>query len=759
MIRHRFLTFMIIMISLNTFGKNRITTQCIDWKDFLSQHDLVWDTIPSDYYSGAILGNGLLGTNIYKDKNGDYRWDIGRSDITESRKGNSILFDQARLPIGHFVLSPKGEIQSENMRLILWDATATGNIKTNEGRISFKTLVHAEQNIISIETCTEGKELDYIWSWKPEEAISPRMKFPHAQQGVPQEYKDNPNPTVQVETEGNFSFSIQQLYSGKTYVTAWHITKKNNIQNILITVSFEDSSEKAKSIARQTINNYLKQSHDKNETNHRAWWHNYYPASFASFQDIRFESFYWIQQYKLASATRSDKLIIDLQGPWTNATPWPAIWWNLNTQLTYSPLFTANRLELSQPVWKAFDEHLSSLINNVPIEEWRKDAAAIGRSSSYNLYRPLNPEEAETNMYEVGNLTWMLYYYWQYCIYKPDSNELLTKFFPLLKRSIAYYSHIIYKGNDNKWHLPLTASPEYKPAKDCNYDLSLLNWGLNTLLTINQQYNLKDSLQNHWEDVLQNLIEYPTDNEQGFIIGQDVKLESSHRHYSHLLMIYPLHLVHWEQPENRSLIEKSINHWLGLKGALQGYTFTGAASMYASMGDGNKAVDHLEQLFNKFIQPNTLYKESGPVIETPLSAVTSQQELYLQSWGGKIRVFPAVPANWQEAAFINFRAEGGFLISGLRQNGATTLIQIEAMANGACKIQTGMKTRHIKVISINGRETIKHKVLDQSTGLISININKGEIIQIISSNYDTTKSIAIEHPISTQNYYGVRKKN
>ena len=51
--------------------------------------------------------------------------------------------------------------------------------------------------------------------------------------------------------------------------------------------------------------------------------------------------------YKLASATRGDRALIDCTGPWLTLTPWPNAWWNLNVQLTYWPLNAANRLELA----------------------------------------------------------------------------------------------------------------------------------------------------------------------------------------------------------------------------------------------------------------------------------------------------------------------------------------------------------------------------------------------------------------------------
>jgi alpha-L-fucosidase 2 len=51
--------------------------------------------------------------------------------------------------------------------------------------------------------------------------------------------------------------------------------------------------------------------------------------------------------------------------------------------------------------------------------------------------------------------------------------------------------------------------------------------------------------------------------------------------------------------------------------------------------------------------PNTFYREGGtiPVIETPLSAVASVNEMMLQSYDGEIHVFPAVPDAWKEASY------------------------------------------------------------------------------------------------------------
>src|SRR5256885_3799083 len=103
---------------------------------------------------------------------------------------------------------------------------------------------------------------------------------------------------------------------------------------------------------------------------------------------------------------RADGPILDLNGPWFNATPWPGIWWNLNIQLTYSPVFRANRLDLAESLFRNLDRHKQALIDNVP-ERLRADAAAIGRSSGPDLVRPVDLATAQSDAaHEMGDLPW-----------------------------------------------------------------------------------------------------------------------------------------------------------------------------------------------------------------------------------------------------------------------------------------------------------------------------------------------------------------
>ncbi len=80
--------------------------------------------------------------------------------------------------------------------------------------------------------------------------------------------------------------------------------------------------------------------------------------------------------YKIASATRADKTVFDLQGPWfAEGTVWPDVHWDLNIQLAYSPTFTANRLHLAESLVRFMDRSLPAFVGNVP-PEYRNDSAA-----------------------------------------------------------------------------------------------------------------------------------------------------------------------------------------------------------------------------------------------------------------------------------------------------------------------------------------------------------------------------------------------
>jgi hypothetical protein len=90
----------------------------VNWASHLKQHDLVWHSIPNDYFAGAYVGNGLLGTILFKDDQlpNTLRFEIGRTDVYDHRTPSPSAYETSRLPIGQLLLTTVGGATNGNIR-------------------------------------------------------------------------------------------------------------------------------------------------------------------------------------------------------------------------------------------------------------------------------------------------------------------------------------------------------------------------------------------------------------------------------------------------------------------------------------------------------------------------------------------------------------------------------------------------------------------------------------------------------------------
>ena len=715
----------------------------VDMQQFLKRQDPVWDTTHTYFYEGAFIGNGLEGAMVYREDSNALRWDINRTDLTAP--SNNPEYTRARFGVGKYVLRPQGKILSSAMRIDLWNGRLIGNIKTTKGTVDFVSYVHHKSKVMVTEFVEKGEKITF--QYVPEEA-----KVIKAYQWIEAttiyEYPAN---KIEAIAKNNVQISRQQFKEDKTFYEVAHTeiataTKRTFFSAIGTNVTFSTDTTSAYNRVTKAINigeaNLYK--------THQEWWHLYYQKTFVSIPDARLESFYWIQLYKLASSLRADGPMLDLMGPWFAHTPWPAIWWNLNVQLTYSPLYSLNQLAMGETLYRTLDKNIANLITNAP-EPFRHNSAGIGRVTTNDLKGEVNLLNSKFPYYdkEPGNLQWVMHNYFLQYRYSMNDSMLQHRIFPLLKRSTNLYLNILVKDANGKYHLPETFSPEYALTKDANYDLSLLKWGCQTLLFINQKFGLQDTLSSKWNDVFQNLTPFPTDA-TGLRIGADTSLATSHRHFSHLLMIYPLRLMSWNNVAERPLIQQSVDHWLGLKGGHAGYTYTSAAAINASMGRGDSALKYLN-VFLDYLPANTLYREAGPVIETPYAAVNSIHQMLLQSHGEYLNVFPAVPKTWADASFHELRAEGAFLVSAQRKQGKTQWISIESLEGSICKIKLDFDMTKLK---IKGKLLGRFKI-DQNN-VVTIDLKKGEKITLSQTEIVSDLSAVISN--GKPNYYGMKFK-
>jgi alpha-L-fucosidase 2 len=691
----------------------------LQWADFLAAQDLTWRTLPTKWSQGPFLGDGRLGSGVYAvNSNKSIKFTVQHAEVQDHRTSGGSAWGVPRLPVGHLLLTPAGVIKSVDWRLDLWNAELVGTITTDKGSLRFEAYVHSTLSVLSLSvTPSGGERVDLVFN--AEKAIPPRA----ATEEPPSGYEFNADPAK--KTSGGDQVVVQALRAGGQTATAYRVITEGAAgkRRLLLSVAHSFPGTTAEATALKAVRDAVALGGPALRTRHREWWNAFYPKSFLSIPDQRLQSFYWIQLYKVASGTRAGAPVMATCGPWLEPTPWAAVWWNLNVQLEYWLIHGSNHLELDS-VATTLRDHADQLVRNVK-SEYRTDSAGVGRSTDQhtsNVGSVAVPGGTGTS--ELGNLTWALHNVWLSYRHSMDKTLLADVVFPLLRRSVNYYLHFLTKGSDGKLHLPATTSPEYGNAPDANYDLQLIRWACRTLIDSAVLLKIDDPLAKRWKEVLDTLVPYPVDD-NGFMIGTGVPFAKSHRHYSHLLAVFPLATVNWEQPENRALIEKSLKHWMGLEGAHRGYSYSGSGSISARMLRGDAALDYLVRMFDtstKYpVLENTMYTEAGPVIETPLSAVQTVHDMVLQSWGGIVRVFPAVPAAWADVVLDRHLAEGAFEVTAVRKAGRTRFVLVASLAGEPLVLRPGIPGA-LTVRTPAGQPV---KYVDRGDGTLEIALARG----------------------------------
>lgn len=663
-------------------------TDSINWPEFMARQDLVFETLPTHFDYGAFLGNGLLGTTIYRDGDNRLRWEMGRSDVTEHRRDNN------RLPIGGLVLETVGTIQDGTMRTDLWNAEVRGSVTTDQGTLRFKTWIHTDVMAMVLELEATDGEKAAKFAWLPGHGQDRRNL---------DRFKDPPNPAATNVTIEGLPVCVQPRFAGGEFATAWKEIPTAAGRRVILSIADSFPGHEARQTAAETVVRTAAGDLDALAASHQAWWHALYPRSFVSVPDPKLESFYWIQIYKLGCASRPDRVPVDLLGPWFRDTGWPRIWWNLNIQTLYLPVYAANQPGLGESLVHFLDAKRANFVRNAK-EIWNfDDCATVPHTTCYEGLRG-DGSCAPDHYINPGDFTWALHnYYLQYrhtMDHSMVTNQEKHAFYPLLRGSVNLYLHLLKTGADGKLHLPVLHSPEYGNAADNNYNLALLRWACQTLIALNERYGLNDPLLPKWRETLANLTPCPVD-ETGLRIGADMAFTKSHRHWSHMLMVHPLHIMDLDDPANRALLEKSVRHWLTVDGSrgVYGWSRAAAASLYAALGDGDSAIDQIHRHMSdkRFVRPNTMYIEGSPVIECSIVLARSLQDTLIQSHGDLIRVFPAVPAAWKDAVFQDLSAEGGFLVSALRKEGRTQWVRVRSLAGEPCRVQFNGKVHELRL--------------------------------------------------------------
>jgi alpha-L-fucosidase 2 len=522
-------------------------------------------------------------------------------------------------------------------------------LHAEHGDLHWRSFAAASPSVIVVEVSGLRYEPGAELTWLPVLARPPRPRG----KGEPFS-ADDLNAPPSISTGVGIVTSTQEFNGGGAFaVVLRRIAGTLDRKSYVLTVGVGSTARQALADATDTVEKAATIGVPAMEASHRAWWHQYYPASFVSLPDARLESFYWIQMYKFGSALRPDGPPLDALGPWYRAAAAARAVPN-SAAPAYAPLVEANRPALMEPLLRSVDRNPAQLI-----------ADARG-----------NP----------ANFLWTLADYWQYARSGVEDAVLQKRLLPLLERMAD-----------------ANAVPE--PM--------LRRWVLQTIVRSCERLRMTDSRLPKWRQELA-AVNQGGVGKMPAAVGKAKAPPRSIR----LEAIYPLHLVAGRSPAADRLLQ-GIE---AAKGRPVPAELATAAAIRAQFGQGDAALGDLNRILSAAVTPNAFNAESGASIAPPLYATAAVQNLLLQSFGGRIRVFPAMPGAWKDASFSGLRAEGGFLVGGVWHGGAAQWIRIDSSVGGLCRFS--VKGWNSAVVRASSRPGL-NVVAGAATGEFSLGLGRG----------------------------------
>lgn len=244
--------------------------------------------------------------------------------------------------------------------------------------------------------------------------------------------------------------------------------------------------------------------------------------------------------------------------------------------------------------------------------------------------------------------------------------------------------------------LPLSSSPEIFDdirrsylQPNSNFDLALIRYLFGTLAGYAEI--LGESAE-RYELILSKLDGIAVDGDGVVMLDRTQRLNETHRHFSHLMCMYPLHLINYDTDEHRQIYEQTISDLERLgTGLWTGFSFAMSAQIYAMAKHGNAAYERLRQFCVGFVGENgfhlngdfrhygyTQFHYRPFTLEGLFGFCDALHEMLLQDHTGCIELFPAIPEEWRKrtVSFENLRSRDGLTVSAKARNSEITGLSI-----------------------------------------------------------------------------------
>ena len=654
------------------------------------------------------LGNGLTGCLVWGEKN-QLRFSFDRGDLWDNRVPSELK--EPGFTYANLQKLVNDENAEEISRLTdkpyryPYPTKLPGVRLELEMKPGFdaKTFrLDMAQAVCSVEPLS-GKSLSVFTSAIKPVTVIRCPDYMNASLKVPTSVKLLGYPEPQSGSEGDNLWWKQKTVEELEYGAYMAVKKVNG--ECLIALSFTSNEDAGDfiALAKKQAQEALQEGFDKLLAEHKMWWSDFWSVSDIHLPDLKHLRYYHLMQYYYGSASRKGYPPMPLQGLWTadqgSLPPWKGDFHNdMNVQMCYWAYYASGR-------FKSGESLIDFLLDLAPVHRrFAKDFFGVDGLMVPGVMGLKGQPLVGWAQYTLSPTmsVWLLqniYWHWRHTM---DEKFLREKCYPYCKEMAMAMAYLLREDENRNLKLALSSSPEIHNntlgawlTPNSNNDQALLIWMADAMVEMAEALNINKDVR-YWKKFRSRLEELVVDENNVLSLSPTESLKESHRHHAHLMAIYPLGVTHVEgSQQDKEVVIASLDDLKKLGSERWvGFSFSWASCLEARAGRADEAFRYLDIFVSAFTSPNGFnlngdqsglgysnYTYRPFTLDANFGASQAVHEMLLQSWGGKVRIFPAVPSNWQDVSFRDLRAEGGFIISAERKSGKTVSLRIKAVVD------------------------------------------------------------------------------
>lgn len=451
----------------------------------------------------------------------------------------------------------------------------------------------------------------------------------------------------------------------------------------------------------------LSSDYDKDKAKTQEKWEKFFSASKVTLKDKEIEKFYNSSLYHLAGCMGNKEFPPGLFGNFVTDDffPWAGDYhMNYNYEAPYYCIFASNHPEL-------FDGYMTPV--NEMSDEAQRMAQLFG-CKGYAFPVSFGPKAldvySQADCKEHGILFLGQKSHAAYACVIPimhwfstyDKEYALKNYYNFILNTAAFWEDYLIKEKgryvikgDAAHEIPFYRGKKFRYITHFGQvntinainSLGLVKLLFNGVYDMAKELGLNSEKYALWEDIIENLSDFPTFIKKGKKCFRYAKFGIHWRNENTvgLQHIYPASQIGLNSGEK--LLKIARNTYFINDRRLDDNGSNSYLPAGARIGvDPDFLIEGIHRNIKEFALPNRLFRHHGGGIEHLTTIPATINEMLMQSYEGVIRLFPC----WNkedDASFENLRADGAFLVSAELKNKKITSLKIKSLKGRKCNIE------------------------------------------------------------------------